>query len=122
MAKLPNDIDQIAIVVDWLDAGRTHDLDALPDLYASQGASLECGCKGSSRHEGRAGLASYWSSRLDRCSSTAFELNGIIPTVNGVELDYLSFEGQPVRMFFTFNDQGKILHTRCAPSSDLVRQ
>ena len=39
------DFDQIAIVVDWLDACRKRDLPALLDLYAED-ASLECACDG----------------------------------------------------------------------------
>ena len=41
----PNDIDQVAVVVDWLDACRRHELGPLLDLYASE-ASLECDCDG----------------------------------------------------------------------------
>jgi len=43
MPNLRRDFDQVAIVIDWLDACRHHDLEALLDLYA-QDASLECEC------------------------------------------------------------------------------
>ena len=115
---MPNDIDQIAVVVDWLDACRTRNLEALLDLYAPQNASLECECGGPRVHEGRAGLASYWHPRLDSPSPTAFGMDEIMPVTDGVVLDYLSFEGKPVRMFFTFDGEGKILQTRCVPSAE----
>ena len=122
MWNLPNDIDQIAVVVDWLDACRARDLDALVELYAAQGASLECECDGPAVHEGRAKLASYWRPRLDSLAPTAFGMNEIMPVSHGVVLDYLSFEGKPVRMFFTFDGEGKILQTRCVPSAELPRR
>jgi hypothetical protein len=120
MSNLPNDFDQVAVVIDWLDACRTRNLDALLDLYA-QDASLECKCEGLKVHEGRAELASYWQPRLDASSPTAFGLDGITPAADGVMLDYLSFEGRPVRIFFTFNEEGKILQSRCQPSASTPR-
>lgn len=111
---MPNDFDQIAIVVDWLDACRMRNLDALLDLYA-QDASLECECQGG-RHTGRTGLEAYWRPRLAAVSSRSFGMDEIKPVGDGVVLDYLSFEDKPVRIFFTFNDEGKILQSRCAPS------
>src|SRR5258705_12317105 len=62
---LSDDFDQIAIVVDWLDACRRRDLDALLELYA-EGASVECHCSGTQRHEGLAALAAYWRPQLER--------------------------------------------------------
>ncbi len=112
---LPNDFDQIAVVVDWLDACRRRDLEALLDLYAAE-ASLECQCDGATVSEGRARLASYWGPRLDGFAPNAFGLEEIQPTPDGVQLDYMSHEGLPVRMLFSFTGEGKILRTRCGPS------
>jgi hypothetical protein len=116
---LSNDFDQIAIVVDWLDACRTHDLDALLDLYAP-GAILECECNGRKVYAGRAALESYWRPRLDAFSPTAFGMTEIMPTDESVILEYLSFESKPVRMVFTFNGQGKILRSICAPTGKTI--
>jgi ketosteroid isomerase-like protein len=112
---LPQDFDQIAIVVDWLDACRGRDLNALLDLYA-QDAVLECQCDGLTVNEGRARLASHWGSRLDALAPNAFGLEEITPTSNGVLLDYVSHEGKPVRMSFSFAKNGKIMQSRCEPS------
>jgi hypothetical protein len=114
------DFDQIAIVVDWLDACRAADLEALLDLYA-QDASLECACNDRKILRGRADLASYWRPRLGGFPPTAFGLDDITPAAGGVVLDYISFEGKPVRIFFAFDDNGKILQTRCEPSVQSTR-
>ncbi|MBR1213101.1 nuclear transport factor 2 family protein [Bradyrhizobium sp. JYMT SZCCT0180] len=115
------DIDQVAVVVDWLDACRRHELGPLLDLYASD-ASLECDCDGANTYAGRAALESYWRPRLEAFSPNAFGLEEITPSADGVMLDYLNCEGMLVRIAFTFDASGKILHTRCgrfAPAAAL---
>ncbi|WP_249144900.1 MULTISPECIES: nuclear transport factor 2 family protein [unclassified Bradyrhizobium] len=111
---IANDIDQVAVVVDWLDACRRQELGPLLDLYASE-ASLECDCDGANIYAGRAALESYWRPRLQAFSPNAFGLEEITPAADGVMLDYLNSEGKPVRIVFTFDASGKILQTRCAP-------
>jgi hypothetical protein len=114
MSNLPKDVDQVAVVVDWLDACRRHELGPLLDLYASD-ASLECECDGGNTYAGRAALEAYWRPRLEAFSPDAFGLQEIAPSADGVVLDYLNFEGEPVRIVFTFDAAGKILQSRCAP-------
>ena len=109
---MSDDFDQIAAVVDWLDACRARDLNSLLELYA-QDARLECTCDDQKIHQGRAELESYWRPRLGDFSPTAFGLNDITPAPDGVVLDYIGFEGRPVRIFFAFDENGKILQTRC---------
>ena len=116
---LSKNFDQIAIVVDWLDACRARDLEALLDLYAHD-ASLECACNEPKLFHGRVELASYWRPRLESFSPTAFGLVEITPAAGGVVLDSFSFEGKPVRVFFTFDDNGKIRRTSCEPSAPPV--
>lgn len=116
MSNLPkNDFDQVAVVVDWLDACRRHDIKTLLALYAPD-ASLACECDGNTVHRGRVALQAYWRPLLDAASSPgAFGLEEIVPAADGVELDYLNGEGKPVRIHFTFDTAGKILRTRCIP-------
>ena len=114
MPNRPRDVDQVAVVVDWLDACRRHDLGTLLDLYATA-AGLECNCDGGSTYAGRAALEAYWRPRLEAFSPDAFGLDEIAPSAEGVVLDYLNSEGKPVRIFFTFDAAGKILQTRCGP-------
>jgi ketosteroid isomerase-like protein len=115
LVELADDFDQIALVVDWLDACRNRDLTTLLDLYAED-ATLECCCDEVKVSEGRAELESYWRPRLDALAPTAFELEEITPTAEGVVLDYLSQEGKPVRIAFTFSRDARIRRTACAPA------
>ena len=108
------DIDQVAVVVDWLDACRRHDLGPLLDLYAAD-ARLECECDGGNTCAGRTALESYWRPRLEVFSPDAFGLEEITPSSDGVALDYLNSEGKPVRIVFTFDRAGKIMRTHCGP-------
>jgi ketosteroid isomerase-like protein len=121
IADLADDFDQVALVVDWLDACRNRDLAALLDLYADD-AKLECRCGEVKVSEGRAELESYWRPRLGALAPTAFGLEEITPTAEGVMLDYLSHEGKPVRIAFTFSRDAKIQRTACAPAGQALRQ
>ena len=118
VTNLADDFDQIALVVDWLDACRNRDLVTLLDLYADN-ATLRCQCGEAEVSEGRAGLESYWKPRLDALAPTAFGLEEILPTTAGVVLDYLSHEGKPVRIAFSFTRDGKIQATDCLPMAEL---
>ena len=121
IAHLTDDFDQVALVVDWLDACRNRDLAMLLDLYADS-ATLECQCGEAMISEGRAGLESYWRPRLDTLAATAFGLEEIMPTADGVVLDYLSHEGKPVRVAFSFTRDGKIQTTHCLPMTELSQR
>ena len=108
-----DNFDKMAAVVDWLDACRSKNLDALLDFYADS-ASLECACEGMSI-SGRSALAAYWRPKLSGASRKAFTLEEIAPRGEGVDLDYLNFEGKPVRIVFGFDARGRISHTACEP-------
>ena len=119
IADLADDFDQVALVVDWLDACRNRDLTALLDLYADD-AKLECQCGEVKVSEGRAELESYWRPRLNGLVPTAFGLEEITPTAEGVVLDYLSHDGEPVRIAFSFSRDAKIRRTACAPAGQAL--
>ncbi len=104
------------MVVDWLDACRSRDLNALLDLYAAD-ARLECSCESGKVHRGRAELDAYWRPRLDSQAPVAFGLEEITPEADGVVLDYLSYEGKPARIHFSFDQSGKIMQTRCGSAA-----
>jgi ketosteroid isomerase-like protein len=111
---LSRDFDEMAVVVDWLDACRNHNLGQLLDAYAAD-AALECACEGVSIR-GRAELAAYWKPKLAGFAPVAFGIEEITPAGNGVLLDYLNFQGAPVRIHFVFDPGGKILRSRCEPA------
>jgi ketosteroid isomerase-like protein len=109
-----HDFDKMAAVVDWLDACRGNNLDALLDFYADD-AGLDCACERAGI-SGRSALAAYWRPKLSVASANAFTLEEITPHGEGVVLDYLNFESRPVRVVFDFNANGKISHMRCEPA------
>ena len=110
--------DPLGAVVDWLEACRARRLDQLLKLYEA-GATLECACDVPSIYRGRRAIARYWVDRLDAAVHDAFELINIMPGEDPdcVVLDYLSYEGKPVRMHIKFANSGQIATTVCAPVS-----
>jgi ketosteroid isomerase-like protein len=121
LVELADDFDQIALVVDWLDACRNRDLTTLLDLYADD-ATLECRGGGVKVGEGRAALEAYWRPRLEALAPNAFELEEIMPTSEGVVLDYLSHEGKPLRTAFTFSRDARIQRTACGPAGQVLHR
>jgi hypothetical protein len=113
---MTGNFDPLAVVVDWLDAGRARRLDALLDFYDSA-ATLECGCDGPHIYRGRADIARYWAKRLEAAVPDAFRLINILPgdEPHNAVLDYTSYEGRLVRIYFDFAPTGKIAATACGP-------
>ena len=117
-AELSENFDRIAVVVDWLDACRTRDLNSLLDLYA-ESARLDCKCTGET-YKGRTELDTYWRPRLDSLAPVAFDLDAIAPEADGVVLDYRNHEGKAIRIRFKFNYSGKIMQTHCEPAGPVA--
>ncbi|CAN7563332.1 nuclear transport factor 2 family protein [Bradyrhizobium sp. LjRoot220] len=100
-------------MVDWLDACRSGDINALLDLYDEQ-AVLECTCEGASL-TGRDSLSSYWAGKRRDQPADAFTLDDMTVTEDGVWVDYRNDRGNPVRAHFRFSSSGKIKSTSCKP-------
>jgi hypothetical protein len=113
MALSRDNFDPLGIVIDWLDACRSGQLDTLLDLYDEQ-ATLVCDCERVSL-TGRKSIATYWKSKLERSSASAFALDDVTLTGNDVHVDYRGYEGKPIRIHFRFSSLGKIIHTSCEP-------
>ena len=109
----PDDFDHSAVVIDWLDACRSGQLDALLNLYEEQG-TLRCDCDGLDL-AGRKSLAIYWKSKLESKAASAFTLDDMILTGDEIQVECQSCKGKPVRIHFRFSPLGKILHTRFGP-------
>jgi hypothetical protein len=107
-----NEFDPVAIAVDWLDAAQLGDLDGLLDLYDER-ATLECNTEGVTL-TGREALWAYWAPKLDSPSEDAFAIDDMVLISDGVQVDYQSGEGKPVRIHFRFTPSGKIEYTRCS--------
>ncbi len=108
-----DDFDSIAAVVDWLDACRRQDLDAVLGFY-DEGAVMECSCEGVTL-EGKALIADYWAPKLEKKGASAFSLSDIVLTEHGVRIDYQNYEDKPVRLYFRFGASNKIIYTNCGP-------
>ena len=100
-----------SVVVDWLDACRLGELDALLDLYDER-ATLDCLCENVTL-TGHKTIASYWAPKLANKLDLAFTLDDLVLIGNSVQVDHRSNKGNPVRIFLHFSDSGKILHTSC---------
>ncbi|MBR1245721.1 hypothetical protein JQ609_02125 [Bradyrhizobium sp. AUGA SZCCT0169] len=113
MSRAPDDFDPLAVVIDWLDACRSRDLNALLDLYEER-AILECDCEGV-RLTGREPLSAYWSGKLQNQLPTAFTLDDLTVTEDGIWVDYRNNKASLVRAHFRFSPSGKIERTHCGP-------
>ena len=108
-----NDFDRSGVVVDWLDACRSGQLNALLNLYEER-ATLICDCDGINL-TGRNSIAIYWKSKLESKTASAFTLGGMILTGDEIQVDCQGCKGKPVRVHFRFSPLGKILHTQFGP-------
>ena len=104
--------DEMAVVVDWIDAFKNRHLDALLDLYEDT-ATIEC-CEGGV-FQGRPAVEQYWEPKLSRSRSGSLEIHALFPERDGVSLDYRGYDEKPVRTFFLFSETGKIRMTACEP-------
>jgi hypothetical protein len=109
----PDDFDHSGTVMDWLNACRSGQLDALLNLYDAR-ATLRCDCDGVNL-AGRNSLAIYWKSKIQSKAASAFTLDDMILTGDEIQLHCQSCKGKPVRVHFRFNSSGKILHTKFDP-------
>jgi hypothetical protein len=111
--KSPPLFDPLAVAIDWLDACQSQDLPGVINFYDER-ATLECACSGGIL-EGREEIAEYWRSRLASPAETGFMLEDLWPDGDGAGIDYIGYDGRPVRAFFRFTANGKIVRSRCAP-------
>jgi ketosteroid isomerase-like protein len=86
MSLAQDEFDPLAVIVDWLDACRTGDLGDVLSFY-DEGAILECRCEGVTL-TGRDALSAYWVAKLRTRHPTAFTLDDVTVTADGVWVDY----------------------------------
>jgi FixJ family two-component response regulator len=108
-----HDFDRSGVVVDWLDACRSGQLNALLNLYEER-ATLICDCDRIDL-AGRNSIAVYWKSKLETKAASAFTLGGMILTGDEIQVHCQSCKGKPIRIHFRFSPVGKILHTKFGP-------
>lgn len=108
--------DPMAVAIDWLEAYRAEDMEALLDLY-DEGASLECGCGGQKILVGREAIRAYWELRFSEKPYSGFE--EFTPIHRGVHFSYRIKSGV-VKVLLDYNDDGKIERSRCGPTITFV--
>jgi len=106
--------DPLSKAIDWLEACKSADLDSVMSFY-DDGATIECPCCGSEVVAGKESLTTYWRSRLAGPRPSAYRLQDIRPDGDDVAIEFRAGDDKIVRLFFHFNDAGKIVSTRCDP-------
>lgn len=103
--------DWMATAVDWLDAYRARDIDAILELFSPH-ASIECSCKGQDTISGREAMKAYWAQRI--IDYPVAELHDLQPESEGAAVTYHSRAGL-VQAILLFNTEGEIIAQRCGP-------
>lgn len=104
--------DPMAAAVDWLDAYRAGDIDAILDAYAND-AMVHCACGGMKTIAGRAALRAYWLDRLQK--HPASELDDIQPHSEGTSVSYVTNGGIVSAVLRFDKETGKIKTLNCGP-------
>ena len=104
--------DHLANAIDWLDAYRLGDIEAILSMYADD-AVIECGCNGAQTISGAKSLRAYWVKRLAEHPAT--ELDDLRPSADGATVTYLT-RGGVVGAVLEFDRNGKIAFVRCGPT------
>lgn len=103
--------DPMAAAVDWLDAYRAGDIEAILMMYADD-AVVHCGCD-SLTITGKDGLRAYWMERLRK--HPASELDNLQPSHEGTTISYVTGNGV-VSAVLAFNAAGQIKTLSCGPT------
>lgn len=99
----------------WLHTCRSRDLFRLLDFYRPE-ATLECFCTGAAVYGGHLAIQEYWAPKLRSTHPLAFTLGSMQGEDERIVVDYLSYEAKPVRMSLSFDQGGKIIHSKCGPA------
>jgi hypothetical protein len=100
----------------WLEACQAGDLRSVMHFYDCA-ATLECACTGPAVYAGASAIREYWGPKIRSMHPLRFSLENTWLKADQVVVDYLSFEGKPVRMFLAFDNAGKISRSECGPRS-----
>jgi hypothetical protein len=100
--------DPMAVAVDWLDAYRAGNVDAILNMYADD-AVTECGCDRLTV-TGKAALRAYWQRRVREYPAS--ELDDLGSHVDGALISYVQRD-RVVSATMQFNAEGRIRRLRC---------
>ena len=100
-------VDPMAAAVDWLDAYRAADLDAIVKMHA-ESAVVDCRCCVRETITNKARLRAFWKERLADCVPS--DLLDVQPVLSsGTSISFVTPRGQTTAVF-VFNKDGKISH------------
>ncbi|MCP3391127.1 nuclear transport factor 2 family protein [Bradyrhizobium sp. CCGB12] len=103
----------MAVAIDWLDAYRAGDIEAILELYAED-AVVHCGCgAGVKTITSREALRAYWVDRLR--DYPAGKLNDLNCSQDGTLISYNTRTGV-VSVLLAFDAAGRIKELNCSPS------
>jgi hypothetical protein len=100
--------DPMANAVDWLDAYRAGDIDAILSMYATD-AVTECGCD-QLTVIGNEGHRAYWLRRF--VEYPASDLDNLQPYADGATISY-AIRDRVSAAIMEFNAEGRIRRLRC---------
>lgn len=103
--------DPMAAAVDWLDAYRAGDIEAILGMYA-ESATIQCSCGETRTIANAATLRLYWSDRLRHVPAS--ELDNLEPLKEGIAISYVVTNGV-VGARLTFDAAGLIVLHSCGP-------
>jgi ketosteroid isomerase-like protein len=101
--------DPMAATVDWLDAYRAGDIEAILEMYAED-AVVHCDCSGVKIITGREALRAYWVDRLRKFP--AGTLDDLNPTYDGTIISYVTNTGV-MSARLAFDAAGRIRELNC---------
>jgi len=107
--------DPMAAAIDWLDAYRAAAI-SIVDLYSVR-ATVECDCVRQKIISDRATLIRYWQRRF--VEKPAGELEDLQPDRTRTVISY-RVPGGIVQAILHFDANGKIEHSRCRPTAEVV--
>jgi ketosteroid isomerase-like protein len=108
--------DAMAAAVDWLDAYRAADIEALLSMYGGD-AVIDCGCGGLKSISGHERFRAYWENRLR--DYPAFDLEDLQLSSEGVAIAYIS-RNDIVSATLDFGPHGKITRHGCGPLKQAI--
>ncbi|WP_409192598.1 nuclear transport factor 2 family protein [Bradyrhizobium sp. RDM4] len=107
--------DPMAVAIDWLDAYRAGNIEAILEMYAED-AVVHCGCcaGGVKTITSREALLAYWTDRLRK--RPAGNLDDLNPSHDdGTIISYITNVGV-MSARFAFDGAGRIKELNCNPS------
>jgi hypothetical protein len=105
--------DPMAAAVDWLEAYRVGDIDAIVEMHADD-AVVHCGCGCIRIITEKEALRAYFVKLLQEYPVS--DLNDLQPLGEGTMISYIA-RGRVVTAILTFNASGQIASLSCGPSN-----